>query len=256
MSIQKKKGNEKIVCLTGYTFSMARILDEYCDLILVGDSVGMVVYGMESTLQVTVDMMIAHGKAVAKAKHRALVVVDMPFASYYAPRIAYKNAARILSETGCDAVKLEGGVDLVETVNFLAARGIPVMAHVGLMPQRFKQLGGYKCQGKTDSSRAAIMEDAKAVCKAGAFCVLLECVSATLADEVTKALPVPTIGIGASVSCDGQILVIDDMLGFSCGYPKFVKAFADMEQTVRDAVSNYAREVRNGTFPGSEHCYK
>lgn len=255
LDIQAKKGLEKIACLTAYTFPMARILDEYCDLILVGDSVGQTVYGMESTLSVTLDIMIAHGKAVVKARSKALVVVDMPFASYYTPELAYKNASRILSETGCDAVKLEGGVCVAEEIAFLVARGIPVMGHVGLMPQHFNQLGGYKCQGKTDSSRQHIKEDAKAVCEAGAFCVVLECISPSLAAELTQELPVPTIGIGASNACDGQILVVDDMLGQSSRYPKFVKRFADLEHTIKDAVVGYVRAVKCSEFPGDEHCY-
>ncbi|MCU7611734.1 3-methyl-2-oxobutanoate hydroxymethyltransferase [Anaplasma capra] len=256
LDVQAKKGLEKIACLTAYTFSMARILDEYCDLILVGDSVGATVYGMDSTLPVTMDMMIAHGKAVVKARNKAIVVVDMPFASYYSPEVAYRNASRILSETGCDAVKLEGGVCAANEIAFLVSRGIPVMGHIGVMPQHFNQLGGYKCRGKTEDSRRLIEQDAKAVCEAGAFCVVMECISAALAAEITKKLPVPTIGIGASGACDGQILVVDDMLGQSPRYPKFVKQFANLEQAIRDAVVGYVAEVKCGKFPSTEHCYK
>ncbi|UTO55656.1 3-methyl-2-oxobutanoate hydroxymethyltransferase [Neoehrlichia mikurensis] len=256
IDIQNKKGREKIVCLAVHTFSIASLADQYCDLLLVGDSVGMVVYGMESTLEVTIDMMINHGKAVVKARKKSFVVVDMPFASYFTKEIAYENAAKILSQTGCDAVKMEGGYEIANIVSFLTRNGIPVMGHVGLMPQHFKKLGGYKCQGNTDLSYASIVKDAEEIYNAGAFAVVLECINESLAVKITNDIPVPTIGIGASLSCDGQILVIDDMLGLSKYCPKFVKKFANINEVIEEAVSSYAQEVKDKKFPSDIYCYK
>ncbi|KJV69171.1 3-methyl-2-oxobutanoate hydroxymethyltransferase [Candidatus Neoehrlichia procyonis] len=256
LDIQNKKGKDKIVCLSVHTFLMAGLVDKYCDILLVGDSVGMVVYGMESTLGVTVDMMINHGKAVVKARNKSFVVVDMPFASYFTKEIAYKNAAKILSETGCDAIKMEGGREIFSIVSFLTHNGIPVMGHIGLMPQHFKKLGGYKCQGNTDLSYASIAKDAEEIYNAGAFAVVLECINENLAVKITNDTPIPTIGIGASSFCDGQILVVDDMLGLSKCCPKFVKKFANISEVVERAVDDYAQEIKDKVFPNDHYCYK
>lgn len=252
-----KKGTP-IVCLTAYTTPMARILDDHCDLLLVGDSVGMVLYGMESTIAVTVDMMVAHGKAVMRGVSRSCVVVDMPFGSYQESReIAYRNAVRILQETGCDAVKLEGGEEMAETISFLVARGIPVLGHIGLMPQQVHTAGGYRSVGHSDEEAAKIGRDATAVESAGAFAIVIEGTVETLARELTGTLQVPTIGIGASAACDGQILVSDDMLGlFSTFTPRFVKRYDDLGKRIGAAVETYSGEVRARTFPADEHTFK
>jgi 3-methyl-2-oxobutanoate hydroxymethyltransferase len=255
-SIRRMKGGDKIVCLTAYTAPMASLLDTQCDLLMVGDSLGMVVYGFDSTLPVTVDMMIAHGAAVVRGSQRACVVVDMPFGSYQAsPAQACEHAARILKETGCSAVKLEGGREMAETIATLTSRGIPVMAHIGLMPQHVQVMGGFKTQGKTRDAETRLREDAVAVADAGAFSVVLEGLVEPLAREITQLIPIPTIGIGASAACDGQVLVVDDMLGMFERSPKFVKRYAHLREEITSAAAGYASEVRAGTFPSAEFVY-
>ena len=256
LDIRARKGGDPLVCLTAYTTPIARLADKHCDLVLVGDSVAMVLHGHPSTLQATLDMMILHGQAVGRGLAEALFVVDMPFGSYEeGPDQAFRSAARIMRETECHAVKLEGGVHMAPTIAHLTARGIPVMAHVGLTPQSVNTLGGYRVQGRgNDSGR--IMADAKAIEEAGAFSVVLEKVPQRLADEITKALRIPTIGIGASAGCDGQILVVDDMLGlFTQFKPKFVKRFGDLAADADRAIAAYAAEVRGRTFPAAEHVF-
>lgn len=254
--IRALKGVTPIVCLTAYTAPVARLLDEHADLLMVGDSLGMVLYGFDSTLPVTLDMMIAHGAAVVRASQRACVVVDMPFGSYQAsPQQAFEACARVMKETGCQAVKLEGGVEMAQTIEFLVSRGIPVMGHVALTPQSIHTLGSYRYRGRTDAERAAIIGDAKAVAAAGAFAIVVEGVEMSLGGEVAGAIPVPAIGIGASADCDGQVLVTEDMLGLTPFQPKFVKKYADLASTVSSAASSYAAEVRTRAFPSSEFCY-
>ena len=254
--IRARKGGEPLVCLTAYTTPVARIADTECDLVLVGDSVGMVLHGLPSTLAVTLEMMILHGQAVARGLEHALMVVDMPFASYEeSPAQALRNAARIMAETGAGAVKLEGGRHMAETIRFLTDRGIPVMAHIGLTPQAVNALGGYRVQGKGEDA-ARLLEDARAVAEAGAFSVVLEKVPAALADRITGDISIPTVGIGASAGCDGQILVIDDMLGlFDDFKPKFVKRYGQLATDARKAVREYAGEVRARAFPAPAHVF-
>lgn len=254
--IRAQKGGDKIVILTAYTAPMAALLDPHCDMLMVGDSLGMVIYGMESTLPVTLDMTIAHGAAVKRAAAHAAVIVDLPFGSYQeSPEQAFRNAARILKETGAACVKLEGGAELAPTVKYLTERAIPVMGHVGLMPQHVHRYGGFKAQGRDAETRKAILNDAKAIADAGAFALVIEGVMETLAAEITRAVPIPTIGIGASAECDGQVLVVDDMLGMFESGPKFVKRYANLRQIISDAVASYAGEVKSGAFPTAEHCY-
>jgi 3-methyl-2-oxobutanoate hydroxymethyltransferase len=254
--IRGRKGGEPVVCLTGYHAHTARFIDPYVDVILVGDSLGMVMYGMETTLGVTLDMMIAHGTAVMRGTERALVVVDMPFGSYEeSAEIAFRNAVRIIKETGCTAVKMEGGKRLAETIRYLNERGIPVMAHIGLTPQSIQTMGGFKTQGREEAEWAAIEEDAIAVAEAGAFAVVLEGMAEPLAARITHLINIPTIGIGASAECDGQILVLEDMLGLSPKAPKFVKEFATLGAQIAGAAEAYAREVRARTFPAVENTY-
>ena len=255
--IRARKGAEPIVCLTAYTTPMAQRLDPHCDLLLVGDSLGMVVYGMESTLAVTVDMMINHGKAVMRGSSNACVIVDLPFGSYQESKEqAFRTASRILAETGCAGVKLEGGAELADTVEFLSQRGIPVMAHIGLMPQQVNTMGGFKSQGRGEEAAAKVIADAKAVAKAGAFSVVVEGTVEAVARLITTEIDIPTIGIGASVACDGQVLVTEDILGlFSDFTPKFVKRYADLGDQVSKAVESYATEVRNRQFPTDDHCF-
>jgi 3-methyl-2-oxobutanoate hydroxymethyltransferase len=254
--VSSRKGQTPLVCLTAYTTPLARLVDPHCDIVLVGDSVGMVLHGLPSTLGVTLDMMIMHGKAVRRGVERALMVVDMPFGSYEeGSEQAFRNAARLMAETGCGAVKIEGGEGMVATIRFLAARGIPVMGHVGLTPQAVNTFGGYKVQGRGDDAER-ILRDAAAVAEAGAFSVVLEKIPEALARRITANVAVPTIGIGASSSCDGQILVVDDMLGmFTSFQPKFVKRYAELGQDAEAAIVDYAREVRERRFPGSEHVF-
>lgn len=254
--LREAKGNRKLVLLTAYTAPVAALLDEHCDMLMVGDSLGMVVYGMESTLPVTLDMMINHATAVVRASSRAAVVVDMPFGSYQAsPEQAFTNAARILKETGASSVKMEGGAELAPTIKFLSERGIPVMAHVGLMPQHSNSIGGFKTQGKENASRRAILNNAKAVADAGAYAVVLEGIVESLGEEITRSIAIPTIGIGASPSCDGQVLVVDDMLGMFERSPRFVKKYADLRSVISTSAASYAKEVRNGAFPTEAQCY-
>ncbi len=245
-----------VVALTAYTGPVACMLDKHVDILLVGDSLGMVVYGMESTLPVTLDMMIAHGRAVVNASQSACVVVDMPFGSTQAsPESAFNACARVLKETGCQAVKIEGGAEMAETIAFLQQRAIPVMGHVALMPQHVHALGGYHYQGRTKKERQKIMKDAIAVEKAGAFAVVLECVEESLAREITAELSIPTIGIGASPTCDGQVLVVDDMIGLTPATPRFVKRYAEVGAVIEQAAAHYAKEVRARKFPGAAHVF-
>jgi len=256
-NIAAMKGGTPIVCLTAYITPMAARLDKHCDLLLVGDSVGMVLYGMDSTLGVDLETMIRHGRAVCRGASQALVVIDMPFGTYEESKEqAFRNAARALSETGAGAVKLEGGVEMAETVAFLAKRGIPVLGHVGLMPQSVHAHGGYGARGRSVDEWEPIIGDAIAIAEAGAFAVVLEGVAEPLARKVTDAVSCPVIGIGASNACDGQILVTEDMLGLFAINPKFVKRFAELGQSIEDAIEDYSNEVRARNFPGDEHTYK
>lgn len=250
------KGDTPIVCLTAYTTPIARMIDAHTDLVLVGDSVGMVMHGLPNTLGVTMEMMIMHGQAVRRGLKRPLLVMDMPFGSYeQSPQQAFENATRFMKETECGAVKLEGGAEMAETIHFLCTRGIPVMAHIGLTPQAVNVFGGYKTQGKGEDEKR-VLADAIAVEEAGAFSVVCEKMPDALARKITKKLSIPTVGIGASVYCDGQILVIDDMLGMFTDFkPKFVKRFADLGQQVNDMAAEYAEEVRTRKFPAPEHVY-
>lgn len=254
--IASRKGGTPIVCLTAYTTPMARSVDPHCDIALVGDSVGMVLHGLPSTLGVSLDMMLMHGRAVRRGLTHALMVVDMPFGSYEeGPEQAFRNAALVMAETGCAAVKLEGGESMATTIRFLTARGIPVMAHVGLTPQAVNSFGGYRVQGRGDDAER-IRRDAVAIAEAGAFSVVLEKVPESLAARITADIAIPTIGIGASAACDGQILVVDDMLGmFTAFRPKFVKRYAELGQQADAAIAAYAEEVRTRRFPAPEHVF-
>ncbi len=254
--ITARKGGEPVVVLTSYTAPMAKLLDSHVDVLLVGDSLGTALYGMETTLEVTVDMMINHGKAVMRGSNRACVVIDMPFGSYEeSPEVAFRNAARIMAETGAAAVKLEGGVTMGPTIEFLTARGVPVMGHVGLRPQSVNTMGGYKAQGRTRAEWGAIIDDAKAVENAGAFSVVLEGVAEPLGVKITETLNIVTIGIGASAACDGQVLVTEDMLGYFDFQPRFVRRFADLDKTIDQAVKAYSDSVRDRSFPAAEQTY-
>jgi len=254
--IRAMKGGAPIVSLTAYTTPMARMMDGVCDFALVGDSVGMVLHGMPSTLGVTMEMMVLHGQAVARGLTKTMLVIDMPFGSYEeSPEQAFRNAARLMRETGAAAVKLEGGAHMAETIGFLVKRGVPVMAHIGLTPQSINTLGGYKVQGRDDQAKA-LKADAHAVTDAGAFSVVLEKVPAKLADDITGDIAIPTIGIGASAGCDGQILVVDDMLGlFTAFKPKFVKRYGTLGEDGEAAIRAYAEEVRARSFPAPEHTF-
>jgi 3-methyl-2-oxobutanoate hydroxymethyltransferase len=255
--IENRKGGEPIVCTTAYTAPMAGFMDPHVDLMLVGDTMGMVVYGMATTLGVTLEMSIAHGKAVMRGSSRACIIVDMPFGSYQAsPVDAFKACARVMSETGCAGIKLEGGAEMAETVAYLTDRGIPVMGHVGLKPQSVNVVGGFRVQGKTRDEARSIVHDAKAIANAGAFSIVVEGVIEQLARTITTAVKVPTIGIGASAACDGQIIVTEDILGlYSAFTPKFVKRYAELGTAVSEAISEYAADVRARRFPGPEHVY-
>ncbi len=254
--IRAMKGQTPIVSLTAYTTPMAQNMDGVCDFALVGDSVGMVLHGLPSTLGVTMEMMILHGQAVARGLTRTMMVLDLPFGAYEeGPEHAFRNAARLMRETGAGAIKLEGGQHMADTIAFLTARGIPVMAHIGLTPQSVNTLGGYRVQGR-DAQADAVLADAQAVANAGAFAVVLEKIPETLADQITAAIPIPTIGIGASAGCDGQILVVDDMLGlFDAFKAKFVKRYAELNVSARQAIQEYADDVRARKFPGKEHVF-
>ena len=254
--IRARKGGEPIVCLTSYHAHTARLVDAYCDVILVGDSLGMVMHGLETTVPVTLDMMILQGHAVMRGSKRALVVVDMPFGSYESSKEqAFMNASRVLKETGCGAIKVEGGKRMAETIAFLTERGVPVMAHVGLTPQAINTIGSFRAQGRDELDWSRIEQDAIAVSQAGAFAVVIEAVAEPLARKLTSAVAIPTIGIGASVACDGQILVLEDMLGLSPRVPKFVKRYGTLGPGIEKAIADYAAEVRSRTFPGPEHVY-
>ena len=255
--IRARKGAEPVVCLTAYSTPMARFLDPIVDLILVGDSLGMVLYGMETTLGVTLDMMIAHGTAVTRGVERACVIVDLPFGSYKeSPEVAYRAGARVMAETGANGVKLEGGAEMAETISFLTTRGIPVMGHIGLTPQSLHADGGYRAHGREEKEAATMFADARAVSDAGAFAIVIEGTIETVAKEITEAIPMPTIGIGASAACDGQILVTEDITGlFTDFQPKFVKRFAQLGEEVGKAAQAYADDVRARRFPGPEHCF-
>lgn len=254
--IRARKGAEPIVSLTAYLTTTAALADPHVDLILVGDSAGMVIHAYETTVPVTLDQMIMHGRAVVHGSKRALVVVDMPFGTYEeGPEVAFRNAVRVMKETGCGAVKLEGGQRTAPTIRFLVERGIPVMAHVGLTPQSVNTLGGFRAQGRSADQWQAIEEDARAVSDAGAFCVVLEAIAEPLAAKITGDIPIPTIGIGASAACDGQILVMDDMLGLTPRVPKFVRRFGEIGQAMDRAFADYAAAVKSRSFPGPEHVY-
>jgi 3-methyl-2-oxobutanoate hydroxymethyltransferase len=254
--IAAMKGKEPIVALTAYHAHTAAIADRYCDFLLVGDSLGMVMHGYETTVPVPLELMIMHGRAVVRGAKRALVVVDMPFGSYEeSPGVAFRNAARVMKETDCGAVKVEGGRRMAETVRFLVERGIPVMSHIGLTPQSVNVLGGFKAQGRRQEQWAAIEEDARQIAEAGAFGVVLEAITEPLAARITEAIDIPTIGIGASRACDGQVLVMEDMLGLSPRVPRFVKKFGKVGEAIDGAIKAYAEDVRARAFPAPEHTY-
>ncbi|QIB32538.1 3-methyl-2-oxobutanoate hydroxymethyltransferase [Ancylobacter pratisalsi] len=254
--IRARKGGEPIVSLTAYHAHTARLIDPHVDFMLVGDSLGNVMHGLETTIPVTVEMMILQGQAVMRGSRRALVVVDLPFGSYEgSPQQAFATAARVLKETGAGAIKLEGGSRMAETVRFLADRGVPVMGHIGLTPQSINTLGSFRALGRDEASAAIILEDARAISDAGAFAIVIEAVSEPLARQITQEVAAPTIGIGGSSACDGQILVLEDMLGLSDRVPRFVKKFADIGPAIGEAVEAYASEVRARSFPAAEHTY-
>jgi len=254
--IAKRKGDAPIVALTAYHAHTARIVDPHVDIILVGDSLGMVMHGFETTVPVPLDLMIMHAQAVVRGSSQALVVVDMPFGSYEeSPEIAFRNAARVLKETGCGAVKLEGGVHMAETISYLTSRGIPVMGHIGLTPQAVNTIGSFQPRGRHRSEWAAFEADAQAVAEAGAFAVVTEALAELLAARITKQISIPTIGIGASAECDGQVLVLEDMLGLSPRVPKFVKEYAQLGEAIEAAVKAYSTEVRTRAFPSDDYTY-
>lgn len=255
-AIRDRKGKDPVVMLTAYTTRMAQLLDPHCDVLLVGDSLGQVIYGLPSTLPVTLDMMIAHGAAVVRGSYHSLVIVDMPFGSYEAsPEHAFESAARVLAETGAAGVKLEGGTAMAPVVEFLTRRGIPVMGHIGLTPQSVNALGGYGARGRSNAEHAQILDDARAIADAGAFGMVAEGIVEGLANEITAAVTVPVIGIGASAQCDGQVLVTEDMLGLFERTPRFVKRYDDLAGRISAAVETYAAEVRSRDFPGAEQVY-
>ncbi|HTK58490.1 MAG TPA: 3-methyl-2-oxobutanoate hydroxymethyltransferase [Sphingomicrobium sp.] len=256
---RKKDGrtDQPLVMLTAYTMRMAQLLDPHCEMLLVGDSLGQVIYGLPSTVPVTMEMMCAHGAAVVRGSWHALVAVDMPFGSYEgSPAQAFDSASRIMKETGCAAVKLEGGEAMASTIDFLTHRGIPVIGHVGLTPQAVNVLGGYGARGKNADEAKKIIGDAQAVAEAGAFCIVVEGVMEQIADQVADVVKVPIIGIGASPRCDGQVLVTEDMLGLFERTPRFVKRYADMASEIGEAVGKYADEVRSRAFPTEEQTYR
>lgn len=251
------KTGEPLVMLTAYTVRMAQLLDPHCDLLLVGDSLGQVVYGLDSTIPVSLDMMIAHGAAVVRGSYHSVVVIDMPFGSYEeSSEHAIRSATRVMKETGAAAIKMEGGEAMAETVAFLTARGIPVMGHVGLTPQAVNILGGHKVQGRDDATAAKVIADAKALDEAGAFSIVIEGVIEPIAIEATHAISCPMIGIGGSVECDGQVLVAEDMLGMFDRVPRFVKKFDDLASSISKAVETYAADVRSRSFPEDAQTYQ
>jgi 3-methyl-2-oxobutanoate hydroxymethyltransferase len=256
-AIQARKGGEPIVMLTAYTARMAQLLDPHCDMLLVGDSLGQVIYGLPSTLAVTLDMMCAHGAAVVRGSYHSVVIIDMPFGSYEAsPEQAFASASRVMAETGAAGVKLEGGEAMAPTVAFLTARGIPVVGHVGLTPQAVNMLGGYGARGRSNEEHAKIIGDARAIAEAGAFAVVAEGVIEPLARAIVAEVSCPVIGIGASADCDGQVLVTEDMLGMFERTPRFVKKFDDLASRISAAVETYAKDVRSRAFPGAEQTYQ
>jgi 3-methyl-2-oxobutanoate hydroxymethyltransferase len=254
--IRTRKGGTPIVALTAYHAHTARLIDPHVDILLVGDSLGMVMHGYETTVPVPLELMIMHAQAVVRGSSKALVVVDLPFGSYEeSPSIAFRNAARVLKETGCGAVKLEGGVHMAETIRYLTDRGIPVMSHIGMTPQAVNTIGSFRPRGRYRSEWGAFEEDARTVAEAGAFAVVLEALAELLAARITKQIPIPTIGIGASAECDGQVLVLEDMLGLSPRVPKFVKEYAAIGEAIEAAVKAYAGEVRGRVFPSDAYTY-
>lgn len=254
--IAGRKGGEPIVCLTAYDASMAALLDPHCDVLLVGDSLGMAVHGLPNTVGVTLEMMILHGQAVMRGARRAMVVVDMPFGSYEGGKeVAYANCVRVMKETGAQAVKLETSIEMAEIVAFLVKRGIPVMGHVGLRPQAILAEGGFKAKGRTDSERDRVLAEARAVAEAGAFCIVIEGVAESLAREITETIDAPTIGIGASAACDGQVLVVNDMLGMFDWTPKFVRKYADLRTEIDRAAAAFAIDVKTRRFPAEVETY-
>jgi len=254
---KRRNGADPLVCLTAYTVLTARLLDAHTDLLLVGDSLGMVLYGLDTTIGVTMDMMVAHGQAVMRGAKRACVIVDMPFGSYQeSPEIAFRNGARILKEVGCAGVKIEGGAEMAATVKFMSERGIPVLGHVGLMPQSVHTAGGFKAQGRGTEQAQKIINDARAIADAGAFAIVVEGTMEPIARRITDEIDIPTIGIGGSPACDGQILVTEDMAGLFTDFkPKFVKRYMDLGSGLSEAARLYADEVRSGAFPTAEHCF-
>ena len=256
-AVRKRKGGEPLVMLTAYTVRTAQLFDPHCDLLLVGDSLGQVIYGLPSTVPVTLEMMAAHGAAVVRGSYHAMVVIDMPFGSYEAsPEKAFESAAWLLKQTGAAAVKLEGGEAMAPTVRFLVDRGIPVMGHVGLTPQAVNMLGGYGARGRTQEEAAKIIDDGQAIARAGAFSLVVEGVIEPIAIELTRSIDCPTIGIGASAQCDGQVLVAEDMLGMFERVPRFVKRYGDMAGYISERAEAYANEVRSRAFPGVEQVYQ
>jgi len=254
--IAGRKGGEPIVCLTAYDAPMAALLDPHCDVLLVGDSLGMAVHGLPNTVGVTLEMMILHGQAVMRGARRAMVVVDMPFGSYEGGKeVAYANCVRVMKETGAQAVKLETSIEMAEIVAFLVKRGIPVMGHVGLRPQAILAEGGFKAKGRTESERDRVLAEAKAVAEAGAFCIVIEGVAESLAREITETIDAPTIGIGASAACDGQVLVVNDMLGMLDWTPKFVRKYADLRTEIDRAAAAFASDVKTRRFPAEVETY-
>lgn len=254
---QRKNPDEPVVCLTAYTAPMARLLDSQCDLLLAGDSLGMVLYGLPDTTGVTLEMMINHGAAIVRGSHKACIVVDMPFGTYEdSPDQALENATKIIEQTGASAVKLEGGQDMAPMIRAIVEAGIPVMAHIGLQPQSAPKEGGFKIKGRTPEEVEKLLADARAVEEAGAFCVVIEGTIDYVSRQLTQSINIPTIGIGASAACDGQILVTEDMLGLTPRQPKFVKKYADFVPVIQQAVKTYASEVRRRTFPSKAQLYQ
>jgi 3-methyl-2-oxobutanoate hydroxymethyltransferase len=251
--ILNRKNKTPIVCLTAYTKTITQIVDKYCDIILVGDSLGMVLYGMKTTRDVKIETMILHCKTVRNFAKKSLVVFDMPYKTYENKFTAYKNASKVINLTKCDAIKLEGGKKIVNIIKYLTKKGIPVMGHVGLLPQTSTN---FKTKGKNLFQRKQIYEDAIAISNSGAFAIVLECVVEDLAKKITKNVSVPTIGIGASKYCDGQILVINDLLGLSDFYPRFVKQYSNLKKVIEKSVKNYVKDVRLRKFPSSRNVYK
>ena len=252
-NILEKKGKEPITCLTAYSKPMAEIIDKYCDIILVGDSVGMVLYGMKTTKRVKIETMILHGKAVKSSAKRSLVVIDMPYRTYPNKFIAYKNVKTVMKSTKCDAVKLEGGKKIANIIKYLTKKGIPVMGHIGLLPQSSSV---YKLKGKNSIQKKQILQDAMSLSNSGVFAIVIECVIESLAKKITNNVSVPTIGIGASKSCDGQILVSDDMIGLSNFCPRFVKRYSNVKKIIEKSVKNYCSDVKRRRFPSSQNVYK